>query len=270
MTPGGANSSWQPQHSGTRRTLRGLIRVLFTLLAHVQIEGEENIPDSGPLIVAANHFHFVDPLAVIRVMPWPLDFIGGFHMPFAPAIVRWVPRMWGLYRVRRSGSSRGALRQAEKTLKEGGVLGIFPEGGSWATVLRPPRPGTAFLAMRTQARVLPVGLDGLPKIFSSLKRFKRATVTIRIGSLIGPFETSPGGRASRSELAAVGDTILRAIADLIPPKMRGVYSGDPKIRQEAEAAARYPWKDGQFTPRKNLPLSSEDQAPLEDETKGAS
>jgi 1-acyl-sn-glycerol-3-phosphate acyltransferase len=249
----GANSSWKPRHSGMRKVLRGVIRVLFALLVQIRIEGEENIPESGPLIVAANHFHFVDPLAVIRAMPWPLDFIGGFHMPFAPAIVRWLPRLWGLYRVRRSGSSRGALRQAEETLKEGGILGIFPEGGSWATVLRPPRPGSAFLATRTQARVLPVGLDGLPEIFSSLKRFRRATLTIRIGKPIGPFAASTRGHAGRSELDIVGDTILRAIAELIPFEVRGVYSDDPKLRQEADAVAQYPWEHGKLTLNKERP-----------------
>ena len=162
----------------------------------------------------------------------------------------------GLYRVRRSGSSRGALRQAEETLKAGGILGIFPEGGSWATVLRPPRPGSAFLATRTQARVLPVGLDGLPEIFSSLKRFRRATLTIRIGKPIGPFEASARGRAGRSELDAVGDIILRAIAELIPRNVHGVYSEDPKLRQEAEAVAPYPWENGQLVLKKERPQRS--------------
>ncbi|MFC2078385.1 lysophospholipid acyltransferase family protein [Candidatus Bipolaricaulota bacterium] len=224
--------------------------MLFALLTRVRIEGTENIPDAGPLIVAANHFHFVDPLAVIRAMPWPLDFIGGFHMPFAPAIVRWLPRLWGLYRVRRSGSSRGALRQAEETLSAGGILGIFPEGGSWATVLRPPRPGSAFLATRTQAQVLPVGLHGLPEIFSSLRRLRRATITIRIGKPIGPFTASARGRAGRAELDNVGETILRAIAELIPPDGRGVYSDNEKIRREDQAVAQYPWEEGRFAPRK--------------------
>lgn len=249
-TRGGANQSWKPRHPGMRRFLRGVIRLLFALLAKVKIEGVENIPDSGPLIVTANHFHFVDPLAVIRAMPWPLDFIGGFHMPFAPAIVRWLPRMWGLYRVRRSGSSRGALRQAEETLKAGGILGIFPEGGSWATVLRPPRPGSAFLATRTQALVLPVGLHGLPEIFASLKHFSRATITIRIGKPIGPFTASTRGRAGREQLDAVGETILRAIAEQIPPEGRGVYSDNEQFRREAEAAALYPWEEGEFAPKK--------------------
>jgi len=253
VTRGGATSTWTPRQSTKRRMIRGLIRVLFALLVRVRIEGEENIPESGPLIVAANHFHFVDPLAVIRAMPWPLDFIGGFHMPFAPAIVRWLPLLWGLHRVRREGSSRGALRQAEETLLAGGILGIFPEGGSWATVLRPPRPGSAFLATRTQARVLPVGLDGLPEIFSSLKRLRRATVTIRVGKPIGPFPSSAKGRAGRAELDLVGETILRSIGELIPPEVRGVYSDDPLLRQAAEEVSRYPWERGKLVPNKEYP-----------------
>ncbi len=239
--------------------LRAVIRTLFCLLAKVRIEGEENIPDRGPLLVVANHFHFVDPLAVIYAMPWPLDFIGGFHMRFAPAIVRWLPRMWGLYRVRREGSSRGALRQAEEALVSGGILGIFPEGGSWTTVLRPPRPGSAFLATRTQARVLPIGLDGLPNIFPYLKRFRRARVTIRIGEPIGPFSSDSHGRAGRAELDRIGDTIVRAIADLIPPESRGIYSDNPDLRQAAEAVAAYPWAGGTFTPDTQRPLQSSDK-----------
>lgn len=230
--------------------IRGLIRGLFTLLIRVRVEGEENIPESGPLIVAANHFHFIDPLAVVYAMPWPLDFIGSSHMAFAPVIVRWLPRLWGFYRVRRTGSSRGALRQAEEALLDGGILGIFPEGGSWATVLRPPRPGSAFLATRTQALVLPVGLDGLPEVLPSLRRFRRATVTILIGKTIGPFSSSARGRAGRAEIDHVGETILRAIGELIPPKSRGVYSDDPVLREAAQAAAVYPWENGKFVRNK--------------------
>ena len=255
-TRGGAASSWNPHHSVIRQMIRGVIRVLFALLIKVTIEGEENIPESGPLIIAANHFNFIDPLAVIYAIPWPLDFIGGFHMAFAPAIVRWLPRLWGLYRVRREGSSRGALRQAEQTLLDGGFLGIFPEGGSWATVLRPPRPGSAFLATRTDTRVLPVGLDGMPMIIPSLKKFRRAVVTIRIGKPIGPFASTERGRTGRAEIDLVGETILRAIGELIPPEVRGVYSDDPLLRQAAEADAVYPWSSGKLVRNKEHPEKS--------------
>jgi 1-acyl-sn-glycerol-3-phosphate acyltransferase len=225
-----------------RSVLSFVIRVLFGTLTHLEIEGRENIPSDGRLIVAANHFHFADPLAVIRAMPWPLDFIGGFQMRFAPRWVRWIPRMWGLYRVRRDGSSRGALRQAESVLASNGILGIFPEGGSWTDVLRRPRPGTAFLATRTGAPVLPVGVDGLDRIFSELGRGRRATVTVRIGTPVGPFPAAAEGRAGRDHLDRVGDEIMKAIAALIPEERRGVYSDDPELRTAAEAVAAYPWE----------------------------
>jgi 1-acyl-sn-glycerol-3-phosphate acyltransferase len=232
---------WRPRRRRMRSVLSFLIRVLFRALTRFEVEGRENLPGEGPLIVAANHFHFVDPVAVIRAMPWPLDFVGGFHMRFAPPWVRWIPRLWGLYRVRREGSSRGALRQAEAVLAAGGVLGIFPEGGSWTNVLRRPRPGTAFLATRTGARVLPVGLDGIDRIFSELRRGRRARVSVRIGPVIGPFPIAPEGRAGRESLDRVGDTVMKAIAALIPERSRGAYSDDPELRRAAESVA-YPWE----------------------------
>ena len=230
-----------------RSILRVVIRILFATLARLEIEGKENIPATGPLLVVANHFHFADPVAVIRAMPWPLDFIGGFRMPNAPKWIRWLPRMWGLYRVRRDGSSRGALRQAEATLAAGGILGIFPEGGSWTNILRKPRPGAAFLATRTGARILPIGLDGMDRIFPDLGRFRRTTVTIRIGEPIGPFDPVDSGRAGRVGIDHVGNRIMQAIAELIPAESHGVYSRDAGVRAAAEEVAAYPWARGKKT-----------------------
>ncbi len=83
-------------------------------------------------------------------------------------------------------------------------------------------------------------------IIPSLKKFRRAVVTIRIGKPIGPFASTERGRAGRAEIDLVGETILRAIGELIPPEVRGVYSDDPLLRQAAEADAVYPWASGKF------------------------
>jgi len=235
---------WRPKHRAIRIILRALIRLAFALLTKLTIQGAENLPESGPMVIVANHFHFTDPVAVIRAMPWPLDFIGGFRLPNAPKGVKWLTGLWGTLRVRRGGSSRGALRAGEAALKAGGVLGIFPEGGSWATVLRPARPGAAYLATRTKAVVVPVGLDGLTELFSSLFRLQRARVTVRIGKPIGPLGAVESGRAGRDEIDRIGETIMRQIAELIPADRRGVYSEDPKLRAAAKAAAVYPWDRG--------------------------
>jgi 1-acyl-sn-glycerol-3-phosphate acyltransferase len=151
--------------------------------------------------------------------------------------------MWGYYTVRRGGASRTAMRASMAVLAQNGVLGVFPEGGSWASVLRPARPGTAYLAMQTGAPILPIGLDGLVDLFSALRRGRRATVTVRIGETFGPFHWDAQGTARRQQLVTVGDEIMQRIADLIPPERRGVCSSDPQLREAAEAVAEYPYDD---------------------------
>jgi len=218
------------------------------MLTRLTIEGAKNIPEGGPLLVVANHFHFADPVAVIRAMPWPLEFIGGSRLPNAPTGVKWLTAVWGTVRVRRTGSSRGALRTAETVLLAGGILGIFPEGGSWAAVLRPARPGAAYLATRTGVPILPIGLDGLTEVFPSLRRLRRARVTIRIGPPIGPFDPAPRGRDGRGEIDRIGEIIMRRIAELIAAERRGVYSDDPQVRAAAQVSAAYPWTRERRTP----------------------
>jgi len=224
-----------------RAVLQRLARVALALLSDLQIVGQENLPQEGPLLVVANHFSFIDPVAMIRTVPWPMDFVGGFQMPNAPSWVTWIPKLWGYYPVYRGTASRYALRAAEAVLAQDGVLGIFPEAGSWATVLRPARPGAAFLAVQTGAPILPMGFAGLLDVFPHLRRGRRARVTVRIGEIFGPFQVAGRGRARRRQLDTIGHEIMQRIAELIPPERRGHYSDDPAIRAAAQGTEIYPW-----------------------------
>jgi 1-acyl-sn-glycerol-3-phosphate acyltransferase len=224
-----------------RPIMRVLIRIALALLTDLRIVGQENLPDRGPLLLVGNHFHFVDPLIFIRIAPWPIEFVGNAAMPNAPLSVRIFPKIWKTYEVERARSSRSALIAAKDLLDRGGILGIFPEAGSWAKVLRPARPGTALLALRTGTPLVPVGLYGLNDIFPALKKFKRARVTVSIGKQFGPYEGNASGRADRELLEEVGHDIMRHIAPLIPPVSHGFYSDDPEIRSAAEEDSKYPW-----------------------------
>lgn len=230
-----------------RRLVRGvsqrLARLALALLTDLHIEGQQHLPHGGPLIVVANHFSFIDPVAMIRAVPWPIEFVGGFQMPNAPPAVRWLPKVWGYYPVHRGNFSTDALRAAEAVLEQNGVLGIFPEAGNWATVLRPARPGAAFLAVRTGAPILPLGFGHLNDVFPSLRKGKRARVTLRIGQPFGPFRAQGRGRDRRPKLEAIGDEIMERIAQLIPREKRGHYSEDPAIRAAAEGTEIYPWDE---------------------------
>jgi 1-acyl-sn-glycerol-3-phosphate acyltransferase len=128
-------------------------------------------------------------------------------------------------------------------LDQQGVMGIFPEGGNWATVLRPARPGTAFLTTMTGAPLLPVGLSGLNDVFPALGKGKRAKVTIKVGKPFGPYTVKGSGRERRAQLDEIGHEIMRHIAELIPPEKRGHYSDDPAIREAAQGTEIYPWAE---------------------------
>jgi 1-acyl-sn-glycerol-3-phosphate acyltransferase len=230
-----------PRRSPLRRFMQWLAKAAFWLLTDLEIVGEENFPRSGPLIVVANHFSFIDPAAVVRIAPWPLDFVGGAHMPHAPKIVTIIPRLWGYLPVYRGTGAHAALRDGEKIIKDGGVLGVFPEAGNWAQVLRPARPGAAFLAIHTGAKLLPIGLDGLDRVFPTIFKGRRPKVTFRIGQPFGPFTITEKGRGRREQIDEIGHEIMRHIAALIPPKKRGYYSKDPAIRKAAKGTEIYPW-----------------------------
>lgn len=229
----------------SRYILRGIMqwlsRSLLLLLTELRIEGKENFPLNEPLIMVGNHFNFIDPVAFISIAPRPLEFVGGAQFPNAPRIVRAIPKLWGYLPLYRGTGATQALREAQQILKRGGLLGIFPEGGSWATVLRPARPGAAYLSTRSGVKLLPVGLDGLPNMFPCLRKFQRAKVTIRIGKPFGPYKAEGDNRQRREQINEIGHKIMRQIAALIPPERRGFYSDDPAIREAAKGTEIYPW-----------------------------
>jgi 1-acyl-sn-glycerol-3-phosphate acyltransferase len=234
-------------HPFRRRPVRFLLKKLsipaFALLTRLEILGEENMPKSGPLLLVGNHFSFIDPVAVVRMAPWPVEFVGGAVTPHAPLWSQVIPFLWGYHKLYRGTGSRNALRTAEAIVKRGGIVSIFPEGGNWATVLRPPRPGTAFLATRTGVQVLPLGFYGFTQVFPSLGRGKRAIATINIGKPIGPFSAAGSGRDHRALLDEIGHEIMKRIADLLPEELRGYYSSNPEIRAAAQGTEQYPWAD---------------------------
>ena len=231
-----------PRRVLIRRFCKLLAKGAFGMLSDLRIEGKENLPKTGPLLVIANHFSFIDPVAVLHALPYPIEFVGGAEFPHAPGIVKLIPDIWGYYPVIRGTGSRYALRAAEEILKQEGVLGIMPEGGSWAEVLRPARPGTAYLAAQTGAKVLPLGIHGLNDIFP-IKFGQRPKAVIRIGKPVGPFTTTGRGRERREQLDQIGHELMKSIAALIPDQYRGFLADDPAIREAARGTELYPWEN---------------------------
>ena len=133
-------------------------------------------------------------------------------------------RLAGMIPVRRFEADLHALREAQKLLDSGGCLGMFPEGHrSHGEGLQQGEPGSALIALRSGAPVVPVALWGTEHVKLPLDMFRRHTsVHVRVGK---PFTITPAGKKiTREDVAEGTRTIMTAIAAMLPPEFRGVYA----------------------------------------------
>jgi 1-acyl-sn-glycerol-3-phosphate acyltransferase len=126
--------------------------------------------------------------------------------------------------VHRDAYDREVLRQALGVLAEGKALGLAPEARQSPTcTLERGRRGAAYLAIKSGAPILPIGLTGTETVYSSLPRFRRPRLTVNIGPLFrleGPLKRGPQRQA---QLDQARDALMLRIAALLPLEYRGVY-----------------------------------------------
>lgn len=197
-----------------------VVRLVFPLLARLRTTGLENVPTSGPVILAQNHIAWIDiPLASIKV-PRVSHYMAKIEL-FGQPVLGGIMRLLGAFPVRRGEGDRESLRISERLIAQGKVLVIFPEGHRSGGKLIRAHPGTSLIALRTGAPIVPVAISGTENVF---KRF-RPLVTVSYGK---PFylETS-GPRRTRDDLARNTDLIMYHIAKLLPPEYRGEYAQPP-------------------------------------------
>jgi 1-acyl-sn-glycerol-3-phosphate acyltransferase len=194
------------------------------LLWRARIEGVEHLPRSGPFIVVANHCSNLDPL----MMGWAtgnqigrvVHFMAKIEMRGWP-VIGWLATQAGVYFVRRGERDRAAQRFSLETLAAGKPIAIFPEGTrSKDGRLKEGKPGTALIAMRSGAPIVPAGISGTHRIFPGRSRWPHPTrVLIRFDA---PFslEHVPSGRLDREALGAGTERIMAAIEGLLPEDQR--------------------------------------------------
>ena len=198
-----------------------LVKLLLRILVRREVRGTENVPTEGPLIVIANHLNIADPPILSASLQRRIVYMAkeeSFSHPIQGPLVRG----FGAFPVRRGQLDRRALRWSQQTLKEGLALGMFPEGTrSKTATLQPARSGTALIALRSGAPILPVGITGTEKILGVSFIFGRVRITVNIGK---PFTLPPvDGKLTKAQLASTTEVIMRRVAELLPESYKGVY-----------------------------------------------
>jgi 1-acyl-sn-glycerol-3-phosphate acyltransferase len=205
-------------------------RVGLAGLTRVRIEGAvDQIPRSGPVIVAANHSSNLDvPVLGSSLMPRlgrRLQWLGKKEL-FDWPIVGWVARNGGVHAIDRSTADLDAFRLAARILEEGHALFVFPEGTrSHDGALGEGRDGVAVLALRTGAPIVPVGVTGAYERWPRGQKLPHpgGRVTARVGSPFRVQDLIAPGTDRRAAKAQATEIIMRRIAELLPERQRGRY-----------------------------------------------
>lgn len=148
-----------------RSVVNGILKPIYRM----EVIGRENIPKEGGVLLCTNHIHNFDPPIVGITAPRPIHFMAKDELFSVPALGKLLPHI-NAFPVKRGMSDREALRKGLAILKEGKVLGLFPEGTRSKTgELGKGLAGAGFFALRTDAEVVPCAIIGPYKAFSRLK-----------------------------------------------------------------------------------------------------
>lgn len=191
----------------------------FFRLGGLKVVGRENVPLTGPLIIAANHASLLDP-PLLGVAAPRVFAIMAKHELFEQKIagVRVLDKIirgLGAFPVVREKADRKALRHAMQVLQGGQALALFPEGTRTPDgELGPAEAGLGMIAHSTKAPVIPVYLKGTEQALSKMhKKFRLIHPEVRFGK---PLDLSAEyeQRGSRETLEAIGARVMAAIAEL--------------------------------------------------------
>jgi len=134
-----------------------------------EIIGKEEFPKDKGVLLCANHINLLDPPVVGINAPRPVHFMAKEELFSTPILKHFLPGL-NAFPVKRGMSDREALRKGLTLLKEGKVLGLFPEGTRSETgELQKGLAGAGFFALRTDALVVPCAIIGPYKKFKRLK-----------------------------------------------------------------------------------------------------
>lgn len=217
-----------------------VLRILFS----VEYQGVENIPESGPVIIAGNHPSYLDPVLIglpvkrkIRFMAWDALFR-------VPVLGRIISALGAFPVDIRKGHGESAYRQALTILESGQALGIFPEGQrSEGGPMGELRTGVARLAIETGAPIIPATIGGAARAWPKYRLLpKPARIVVRFHHPLRLDEEERRERAhDRNYHSGIMETVASRINRSLGPSLRGDESIEKWYQEPPSNIRTYEW-----------------------------
>lgn len=210
-----------------RSLMRPLFRGVFHFLSRVTITGRENVPRTGPYLIAINHVSLYEAPFMLAFWPTAPEAVGAVDI-WSRRGQSTLARLYGGIPVHRGQIDRRLVETMLAALRSGRPLLIAPEGGrSHTPGLRRALPGVAYVIDQAGVPVVPVGLVGTTDDFlTSALRGNRPQLEMRIGKPVCLPPVVGKGEERRFQRQQNSDLIMRHIAALLPSEYQGVYGED--------------------------------------------
>lgn len=279
-----------PRKIFVRHFARLLLRFLLRILTRLEIQGKENIPEKGPVILAGNHVSVLEAALMIAFSPRLVEMLGTGDIPLDPNY-GWIANIYGFITINRGNLDREAMQKCFDVLGQKGVIGIFPEGGIWNPANMEPQTGISLLSYKANALVVPIGFGGMEGALNEAFKLKHPRVVMNIGKPLPPVVINEG-ESKKDGLKKAAHEILEAIDALLPvdenksriKRLNETFDLDIRIQNQSEpvdippelrvihasALARLFYTPVLLDTLKrnlNLPISPlKDQSPIKDKT----
>jgi 1-acyl-sn-glycerol-3-phosphate acyltransferase len=203
------------------RTVQRLARALWRLVGTIDVRGLENIPETGPCIIIANHQSYVDPVLIQAWLRRPLHTMAKSTQFSTPGL-GWLMKKLLSFPVRRWEIDPQAARIVLRRLESGEAVCVYIEGErSWDARLQPPRRGTLRLILKAGVPVIPCAVHGTYDFWPRWGRPRRGS---HVSILVGPAIRFPQSddRAERDRLLpATGERLMAALRGLLDQARSG-------------------------------------------------
>lgn len=186
--------------------LEGVTLLVLNALGGLYVQGEENVPASGPVLLVSNHVSYLDPVSIGDACPRRVVFMAKAQL-FDNRFLGFLLRGVDSFPVKRGEADRAAFKNTLAMLEEGRVVCIFPEGTRHqGEDLGEAELGAALFAIKTGCPVVPVYVNGTNRMLDYRGRLHRHPITVTFGSVFTLSRNTSREEGGRRLMDAIRET----------------------------------------------------------------